>query len=187
MKHSTEFLFCFLVLGLFLSLSCAQETAEKQTEDDLISERGRKMNLKADKVKESTVHLSGFGVGGTGFFVAPDKIATNFHVIEKYTTGPITAKLGHKETIWPVEGVVAFDIEYDIAILKVKGKGISLPLGDNDTLQIGEFISVVGFPAPENRYKVTKGVVEKIRNSDKRFPNNSGSLSREQWQSCAKQ
>ena len=176
MRHNTKFLSCFLILGLLLSLSYAQETAEKPTEIDIIS----------DKAKESTVRLVGFskrgselGIGGgTGFFVAPDKIATNFHVAVG-VSGLVTAKLSHKETIWLVEGVVAFDIAYDIAILKVKGKGVPLPLGDSDTLQVGDPAFLVGFPGS---YKVTEGVIEKTRKNDKRFqttaeayPGNSGS------------
>ncbi len=179
MKYNTKFLLCFLVLTLFLSLSYAQETVKKPTEIDLIS----------DKAKESTVRIVGFSrrgadlglSGGTGFFIAPDKIATNFHVAAIITGGPITAKLSHKKTIWLVESVVAFDIEADIAILKVKGEGVPLPLGDSDTLQIGEPVFHVGFPSSESRYKVTEGVVEKIRKNDKRFqtsaevyPGNSG-------------
>ncbi|RKU11691.1 hypothetical protein C6503_18380, partial [Candidatus Poribacteria bacterium] len=112
MRHYTKFLFCFLVLAAFLSLSCAQKIAEKPTETNLIS----------DQAKESTVRLVGFAFrdsdlglgGGTGFFVAPDKIATNFHVAAG-VTGLITAKLSHKETVWLIEGVVAYDIAYDIA------------------------------------------------------------------------
>ena len=179
MRHNTKFLFCFLMLGLLLSLSYAQETAEE-------AEQLTKTDLISDKAKESTVRLVGFskrgselGIGGgTGFFVAPNKIATNFHVAAG-VFGLVTAKLSHKETIWLVEGVVAFDVEYDIAILKVKGKGVPLPLGDSDMLQIGDPAFLVGFPG---RYKVTEGVIEKIRKNDKRFqttaeayPGNSGS------------
>lgn len=169
------------MLGLFLLFSdivlYAQETpekAEQPTEIDIIS----------DKAKASTVRLVGFSKrgsdlglgGGTGFFIAPDKIATNFHVAAG-VSGLVTAKLSHKETIWLVEGVVAFDIEYDIAILKVKGKGVPLPLGDSDMLQIGDPAFLVGFPAPELIYKVTEGVVEKIRDSDKRFHTTAESYS----------
>ncbi|MXZ00817.1 serine protease, partial [Candidatus Poribacteria bacterium] len=183
MRHYTKFLFSFLVPVVFLSFSCAQVISEKSdvpTETDLIS----------DKAKESTVRIVGLGMrksevmmgGGTGFFIAPDKIATNFHVAANCTTGPITAKLSDKETVWLVEAVVAYDIAYDIAILKVKGEGVPLPLGDSDMLQIGEPAFLVGFPAPELIYKVTEGVVENIRKNDKRFhtttevyPGNSGS------------
>ena len=38
MRHYTNILLCFLVLGLFLSLSYAQETAEKSTEIDFVSD-----------------------------------------------------------------------------------------------------------------------------------------------------
>ncbi|MYA72719.1 tetratricopeptide repeat protein [Candidatus Poribacteria bacterium] len=182
MRHYTKFLFCFLVLGVFFSFSYAQETAEttdKSTETNLIS----------DKAKESTVRLVGFSKrrselglgGGTGFFVAPDKIATNFHVAAG-VSGLMTAKLSHKETIWLVEGVVAYDIAYDIAILKVTGEGTPLSLGDSDILQIGEPVFLAGFPSPERSYKITEGVIEKIQKNDKRFrttaeayPGNSGS------------
>lgn len=182
MIHHTKFLLSFFLIGLFLSFSdialYAQETAEKPTEIDIVF----------DKAKESTVRLVGFSKrgselglgGGTGFFVAPDKIATNFHVAVSLS-GFVTAKLSHKETVWLVEGVVAFDIAYDIAILKVKGKGVPLPLGHSD-IQIGDPAFLAGFPAPELKYTITEGVIEKIRDIDQKFqttaeayPGNSGS------------
>ena len=186
MKHYTRFLLCFFIVGLFLPFSgialYAQEAPEKAkqlTETDLVSA----------KAKESTVRIVGFAFrgddlglgGGTGFFIAPDKIATNCHVAAG-VTGLMTAKLSHKETVWLVEGVVAYDIAYDIAILKIIGEGTPLSLGDSDILQIGEPVFLVGFPSPERNYKITEGVIEKIRKNDKRFrttaeayPGNSGS------------
>ena len=174
MKHNTKFLLSFLVLGVFFSLSgtgvYAQETSEKPKEP-----------IEADIGKESTVRLVGLPIGGTGFFIAPDKIATNFHVAAGTKIGPIFAKLGHKETIWAIEGVMAFDAKSDIAILKVKGEGVPLPLADVDTLQIGETVFLAGYPY-SREYKVTDGVVQDIRSSDKwikttveAYPGNSGS------------
>ena len=172
MRHYTKILFSFLILGLSFSLSCAQVVSEKSEV---------KIGLVSDKAKESTVRLVGLPGGGTGFFVAPDKIATNFHVAAGTTIGPITAKLGHKETIWLVEGVVAFDAKSDIAILKIKGEGVPLPLADIDKLQIGEKVYLAGYPNL-NEYKVVGGVVKDIRNNDKwlmttveAYPGNSGS------------
>ena len=131
--------------------------------------------------KESTVRLVGLPGGGTGFFVTPDKIATNFHVAAGMAIGPIFAKLGHKETIWTVEGVTAFDAKSDIAILKIQGQGVPLPLADIDTLQVGETVFLAGYPNLA-AYKVTEGVVKDIRSSDKwlkttveAYPGNSGS------------
>jgi len=174
MRHSTKILFSFLILGLFFSLSCAQVVSEK-------SDVSTKIDLISDKAKESTVRLVGFPSGGTGFFVAPDKIATNFHVAAGTIIGPITAKLSHKETVWLVEGVVAFDAKSDIAILKIKGEGVPLPLADIDKLQIGETVFLAGYPNL-NEYKVVDGVLNDIRSSNKwlkttveAYPGNSGS------------
>ena len=171
MRHSIKILLYPLFLMVFFSLSYAQETAEKPTEIDFVS----------DKAKQSTVRIVGLPAGGTGFFVAPDMIATNFHVAAVCTIGPISAKLNHKETIWFVEGVVAFDIKSDIAILKIKGEGVPLPLADIDTLQIGETVFLAGYPNL-GEFKVVEGVLKDIRNSDKwlmttleAYPGNSGS------------
>ena len=160
MRHYTKFLLCFLVLGLFLSVSYAQETAEnaeKPTETDLIS----------DKAKESTVRIIGgnfsvLGVG-SGFFVDKDKIVTNIHVVSQ--PGLYFAKLVDKETVWGIEGVTAFDIKNDLVILKIAGESTLLPLGDSDRVQIGEAVSAVGFPY--GKYKVTEGAIHSIRKKDK--------------------
>ena len=160
MRHYTKFLLCFLVLGLFLSVSYAQETAEnaeKPTETDLIS----------DKAKESTVRIIGgnfsvLGVG-SGFFVDKDKIVTNIHVVSQ--PGLYFAKLVDKETVWGIEGVTAFDIKNDLVILKIAGESTPLPLGDSDRVQIGEAVSAVGFPY--GKYKVTEGAIHSIRKKDK--------------------
>ena len=163
MRHNTRLLLYFLVLGLFLSFSdtalYAQETPEK-------AKRTMETGLKIDNAKESTVRLVGLPTGGTGFFIAPDKITTNFHVVADTTIGPIFAKLGDKETIWAIEGVMAFDAKSDIAILKVKGEGVPLPLADIEILQIGETVFLAGYPNL-GEYKVTEGVLQDIRSSDK--------------------
>ena len=179
MRQDTKFLVCFLILGLFLSLSYAQDTAEKTTEIDLVSDRAKEstVRLVGTRLKESNVYLD----GGTGFFVAPDKIATNFHVTAGPTNGPIFAKLDHKETIWRVEGVWTFDAKSDIAILKLQGEGKPLTLVDVDTLKIGETVYLAGFPY-SREYKVVDGTLKDIRSSDrwlkttvKAYPGNSGS------------
>ena len=100
---------------------------------------------------------------GSGFFVERDKIATNIHVIAH--PGPIYVKSVDKKTTWKVEGVAAYDVRNDLAILKVVGEGEALPLANSDTVQGGERISVVGYP--DGKYKVTEGTLHRIRNTDK--------------------
>ena len=151
MRHYTKFLLYFLILGLFLSFSDAQETFEKAA-----------VPTATDRAKESTVrivggNLSGLGVG-TGFFVDKDKIVTNVHVVSQ--PGLYFAKLIDKGPVWGIEGVTAFDIKNDLVVLKIAGEGTPLPLGKSDTVQIGELVATVGFP--DGKYSVTEGTIHSI-------------------------
>ena len=114
---------------------------------------------------------------GSGFFVNTNKIATNIHNIDK--SGPVFVKLINNDSIWEVEEVTAFDIKNDLVVLQLSGEGTPLPLGDSDTVKIGEPVITVGYP--NGKYRVTKGKVHEIRNRDewivttpKTFPGNSG-------------
>ncbi len=136
----------------------------KYPEDDALIAR-----IESKKGRASTVRVTCWsGVSseisvGSGFFVDTDKIATNIHVVAR--PGPVFVKLMDKETIWEVVGVIAFDAEYDLVVLKLSGEGTPLPLGDSDIVQKGEPIVTVGYP--DGKYKVTTGNVHGIRNSDK--------------------
>ncbi len=128
----------------------------------------QKSGLDFEKGRVSTVRVmcwAGPSIGfpyGSGFFVDKDKIVTNIHVVAK--PGPIFAKLSDKETIWAVEDVVAYDVEYDIVVLKLSGEGTPLPLGDSDLVQKGQPVVAMGYPG--RKYKVTTGNVHGIRKSD---------------------
>ena len=105
----------------------------------------------AEKALAATVYLemqdkSGKTLGiGSGFFVQPNLIATNYHVIEGAAKG--TAKLIGKYTTYNIEGVTATDKVNDLALLKVTAYGIKpLSLGDSDTVRIGETVYVAGNP-----------------------------------------
>ncbi len=82
---------------------------------------------------------------GSGFFVRSNLIATNYHVIEGAARG--TAKLVDRYRTYTIEGVTATDKTNDLALLKVTIYGVNpLPIGDSDTVQIGEKIYVAGNP-----------------------------------------
>ena len=132
-----------LVSIVVFLLFCAITTAPAQT------------TLSAEDVAEkalaATVYLemkdkSGKTLGiGSGFFVKPNLIATNYHVIEGAAKG--TAKLVGKYTTYDIEGFTATDQINDLVLLKVKAYGIKpLPLGDSNTVQIGETVHVAGNP-----------------------------------------
>ena len=82
---------------------------------------------------------------GSGFFVKPNQIATNFHVIAGARQG--TAKLVGKDTTYNIKGIVATDKDNDLAVLKVTASGVTpLSLGDSDTVNIGAKVYVAGNP-----------------------------------------
>ena len=105
----------------------------------------------AEKALAATVYLemkdkNGKTLGfGSGFFVKPNIIATNYHVIEGAAKG--TAKLVGKYTRYNIEGVTATDQVNDLALIKVTAYGVK-PLfpGNSDTVEIGETVYVAGNP-----------------------------------------
>ncbi|MYA69916.1 tetratricopeptide repeat protein [Candidatus Poribacteria bacterium] len=115
----------------------------------------------------------------SGFFVAPNLIATNIHCV---TGAPsVFAEIVSTKTEFPVEGVVAFDAENDLVILKVAGDGVPLPLDDSNTVQVGETVCAVGHPRAEEG-KATQVTISGIQKSGKRLeikeefdPGNTGS------------
>ena len=140
MKHKNGFLIGrFLAVITVLLLYCPLSTVFPQTAlpaEDI-----------AEKALAATVYLemkdkNGKTLGiGSGFFVKPNLIATNYHVIGGAARG--TAKLIGKSTTYNIEGVTATDKTNDLAILKVTAYGIEpLLLGNSDTVRIGETVYV---------------------------------------------
>ena len=139
-----------LMVTLSLLFSCARvpeqfvEVPEERSDFTVIRVEGR------------------FGAA-SGFFVEPDKIATNIHVVAH--PGPVFIKSLDKKNIWTVEGVTAFDVKNDLAILKIVGEGTPSLLGDSDAVGVGDTVIATGYPG--GKYKITKGIVHRIRNNDK--------------------
>ena len=144
MKHRDKLSWTFpQIATVVLLLFCTINTAPAQTTlpaEDI-----------AEKTLAATVYLemkdkNGKTLGiGSGFFVKPNLIATNYHVIEGAAKG--TAKLAGKYTTYNIEGVTATDKTNDLALLKVTAYGIKpLPLGDSDVVRIGETVYVAGNP-----------------------------------------
>ena len=145
MKHRDSLLWTFprATIVVLLLLFCTINTAPAQTTlsaEDI-----------AEKALAATVYLemqdkNGKTLGiGSGFFVKPNLIATNYHVIEGAAKG--TAKLVGKYTTYNIEGITATDRINDLALLKVTTYGIKpLSLGDSDSVRIGETVYVAGNP-----------------------------------------
>ncbi len=82
---------------------------------------------------------------GSGFFIDPSGIAvTNYHVIEGADSATIWLPDGKD---YEVEGVYDYDIENDVALIKVRGSGFStLDIGGTDSLKSGMTIYTLGSP-----------------------------------------
>lgn len=102
---------------------------------------------------------------GSGFFVTPDKIATNIHVLAG--AKKVTAKQVSTGKDYTVEGITAFDDKNDLAILKISEEETPFTFGDSDKVRIDDPVFALGYPKGEKRE--AKGTVHGIRNSDKWF------------------
>jgi len=98
---------------------------------------------------------------GSGFFIESDRIVTNRHVLEGAYKAEVHSSSGN---VLPVKGVLAVDLEGDIALLKVDTPtpGIrALPL-DKTSPQEGESVVVIGNPLGLEG-SVTNGIVSAVR------------------------
>ena len=120
----------------------------------------------AQKALNATVYLevergSGQRAQGSGFFVRPGYVATNYHVIEGAET--TTARLVGTETIYTMAKIVATDEKHDLAIIRViGGTTAGLTLGNSDEIRIGETVYAVGNPKGLQG-TVSKGIVSSMR------------------------
>ena len=135
---------------------------------------------------------------GSGFFVGPGQIATNYHVVER--EGRVVAG-GHAEigsaalsvednTKYDIQGYTAVDVESDLIILNISARSLSppvLPLSDSDKVERTNSVYAVGTPLGERELRGTRtpGVISNILkdNTSKRIrflmttpvsPGNSG-------------
>lgn len=100
--------------------------------------------------------------GGSGFFISSDgMILTNRHVVEdqqaNYTVVTNDGKQ-YKAT------VLARDPVRDAAVIKIDGSGFpTLPLGDSDSLKIGQTTIAIGNSLGEFANSVSRGIVSGLR------------------------
>ena len=140
MTHQNRTFWQLPLVTLIVLLFCAISILPAQTVPEI-----------AEKALAATVYLemqdsNGLPLGfGSGFFIKPNLIATNYHVIAGAASG--TAKLVGKDTTYRIEGFTATDKYNDLALLKVSASGIKpLSLGNSDAVKIGETVYVAGNP-----------------------------------------
>ena len=110
-------------------------------------------------MKDGNGQVLGFG---SGFFVRPNQIATNYHVIEGATAG--TAKRVGQETDYEITDFSLIDETHDLAILEVSESSVQpLFLGDSDAVVIGDTVYVTGNPKGYLEGTFSHGLISAIR------------------------
>jgi S1-C subfamily serine protease len=123
-------------------------------------------NPRSDPRLESVVVIvNPAGSLGTGFYVAPDLVVTNFHVVEgaKY----VDLKLyDDRESFGKV---VANNPTMDLALVKVNEQGRPAEIYSGSPLELGATVEAIGHPRGLE-FSITRGVVSALR----RLPSDEG-------------
>lgn len=106
---------------------------------------------------------------GSGVIIDPQNgiILTNDHVIRNATLVTVTLNDGRRLKAKIVGG----DSETDVAVLKIDAKNLkSLPIGDSDKIDVGDFVIAIGNPFGLNSFgnsqSATFGIVSAMKRSD---------------------
>jgi len=149
-----------LWLILILSLAAPNAVVANRAPQDLLPELVRR--IKPSAVAIETFDARGEKLSrGSGFFVDPDRVVTNRHVIDNAYRAEVHSYNG---SIYQVKGVIAVDAEGDLALLRVDAPpGQVRPLQiDRTSPQEGESIVVIGNPFGLEG-SVTNGIVSAVR------------------------
>ncbi len=153
LRRSATFCAFLLVVALLASLALDSSYARTGSASSL--------NALIEKVKRAVVIVNAFDekdrliAQGSGFFIEPGRIVTNFHVVGQAARVEIIAFGG--ET-FPVKGVVALEIKRDLVLLQVENsrEGTSLLTAAKEMLNEGEEVLVVSNPQG-SQWEVSRG------------------------------
>lgn len=106
---------------------------------------------------------------GSGVIIDPKNgiILTNDHVIRNATLITVTLNDGRRLKA----KLVGSDSDTDLAVLKIDSKNLkSLPIGDSDKSEVGDFVVAIGNPFGLNSYgnsqSATFGIISAMKRSD---------------------
>ncbi|MBL8831107.1 MAG: trypsin-like peptidase domain-containing protein [Rhodospirillales bacterium] len=112
-----------------------------------------------DARMESVVQIfTGSGSLGSGFYVAPDLVLTNHHVVGDKKIVELKLSTG-LESFGRVE---AFDARIDLALVRVQSRGKPVRIFDGQRLDLGAQVEIIGHPRGFS-FSVTRGVVSAVR------------------------
>lgn len=98
------------------------------------------------------------GALGTGFFVAPDLVLTNYHVIE----GAQFLEMKLYNGLETFGKVVKTDVRLDLALIRVQTRGTPVNFFQGNTLELGSTVDAIGHPKGLI-FTITRGIVSAVR------------------------
>ena len=104
------------------------------------------------------VILTPTGKLGSGFYVTPDLVLTNYHVIE----GSKFVEMKLFNGMETFGKVVKSDVRLDLALIKVQSKGAPIKIYSENTLGLGATVESIGHPKGLN-FTITRGVISAVR------------------------
>jgi len=114
------------------------------------------------RVMSAVVRVETSSGTGSGFFVAPDTLLTNVHVVENNLTVTIRRPDGATASA----RVATTAPDFDIAVLKVSNplpNQVTIPLGSIATTRVGQEVIAIGSPLGMLQNTVTRGIVSGVR------------------------
>ncbi|HPD81799.1 MAG TPA: trypsin-like peptidase domain-containing protein [Candidatus Pacearchaeota archaeon] len=95
---------------------------------------------------------------GTGFIIKEDGyIVTNAHVL----SGGRTVYILDYEQTEHITELVGYDLDWDIALLKIEGNYPKLELGNSDNIHVGEKVIAIGNPLGL-QFSVSEGIISAV-------------------------
>jgi Trypsin-like peptidase domain len=112
-------------------------------------------------VLPAVVTIDSPGGRGTGFYIRPDRVLTNHHVVEGQTSVQLLSGSVKRTAV-----VMNVSAGTDLAILQVYNpdpQQVTLPLGTISRVRVGEEVIAIGSPLGVLSNTVTRGIVSAVR------------------------
>lgn len=143
---------------LITLIACAVLFYVTPTTADTLTEEMKTVSV-AESLLQSTVVITVFGGGGSGFYIEKDKIITNHHVVKDAKSVLFTTPNG----TMCLADVIFTQKDHDLALLKTDCEGKPLTIADN--VKVGQSVLTMGNPLGQAFY-LSKGVVGLMKDAE---------------------
>lgn len=141
-----------------ISLRRVIRTAQTQDQIKLEANRFDARPLNDPRFDSVVVVYTGKRSLGSGFYITPDVVMTNWHAVDGHSFVEMKAYDG----LQTYGTVLGHDARLDIALLKVERRGRPVAFHTGRTLNPGSSVEAIGHPYG-HEFSITRGVVSAVR------------------------